>query len=132
MYYMKNLSLSQYNLILYWWFLVKSANSKWMLNLLFLWHCHNNLVVMLLYYIHANFELKPVKLPVISLGNIIISFFFWNCDVKQWKSKLETKYEIKCHFSYHNFYLDFLFIHRFFWCCDSLMVFFFGNQPLKT
>ena len=131
MYYMKNLSLSQYNLILYWWFLVKSANSKWMLNLLFLWHCHN-LVVMLLYYTHANFELKPVKLPVISLGNIIISFFFWNCDVKQWKSKLETKYEIKCHFSYHNFYLDFLFIHRFFWCCDSLMVFFFGNQPLKT
>ena len=55
------------------------------------------------------------------------------CDAKQWKSKLETKYEIKCYCSNHNLYLDFLFIHRFFcWCCYSLMAFFLGNHLLKT
>ena len=51
---------------------------------------------------------------------IIISFFFWDCDVKQWKSKLVAKYEIKC--------LDFQFIHGFFWCCDSLRVSFVLQQ----
>ena len=28
--------------------------------------------------------------------------------------------------------MDFLFIHIFFWCCDSLRVFFLGNQLCKT
>ena len=28
-----------------------------------------------------------------------ISFFFSDCNVKYWKSKLEAKYEIKCYFS---------------------------------
>ena len=42
----------------------------------------------------------PAKSPVISLGNIIISFFIWDFDVKQWKFKLEAKYEIKYYYSY--------------------------------
>ena len=40
------------------------------INLLFLQCCHNSLVVMLLYYINVNSELKPVKFSVISLGSL--------------------------------------------------------------
>ena len=46
------------------------------INLLFLQCCHNSLVVMLLYYINVNSELKPVKFSVISPGSLSLFFSF--------------------------------------------------------
>ena len=102
----------------------------------------NNLVVIILFSKNVNSELNPVKSSV-SLWNII-SFFFSDCDGKQWKSKLEAKYVIKCYFLViiGNLYLDFLFhflIFIFMWklfsqkrkvfqVCQCLVLFFIADK----
>ena len=50
------------------------------------------------------------------------------CDMKQGKSKLVAKFETKFYCSYYSLCLNFLFIHVFFWFCDSLRV----SSPCKN
>ena len=80
------------------------------INLLFLYLTSNavtivnNLVVIIPFSKNVNSELKPVKSSVGLYKSwtleILLSLFSSQTVMwKQWKSKLEAKYEIKCYFS---------------------------------
>ena len=80
------------------------------INLLFLYLTSNavtivnNLVVIIPFSKNVNSELKPAKSPVglckSWMLEILLSLFSSQTVMwKQWKSKLEAKYEIKCYFS---------------------------------
>ena len=64
----------------------------------------NNLVVIIPFSKNVNSELKPVKSPVgpykSGMLEILLSLFSSQTEMwKQWKSKLQAKYEIKRYFS---------------------------------